>query len=138
MIDLRRLREENAYRAGAEKKGAEPSLIDATLDADERRRTAMHAAEEARAAQNLASKEIGRADPSDRESKIAEASRLKAELEKLEQAEAEAVSEVEELALQIPNPADESVPHGDESDFITEKEVGEQTAARNYDCAQLS
>jgi len=137
VIDLRRLREENAYRAGAEKKGVEPSLIEATLDADERRRTAMHAAEEARAAQNLASKEIGRADPSDRESKIAEASRLKAELEKLEEAEAEAVSEVEELALQIPNPADESVPHGDENDFITEKEVGEQTAARNYDHAEL-
>ena len=87
MIDLRRLREESAYRTGAEKKGAEPSLIDATLEADERRRTAMHDAEEARAAQNAASKEIGQAEPSDRESKIAEASRLKAELEKLEEVE---------------------------------------------------
>jgi len=137
VIDLRRLREETAYRNGAEKKGTEPSLIEATLEADERRRTAMHAAEEARAAQNLASKEIGRANPSERESKIAEASRLKAELEKLEEAEAEAVSEVEVLALQIPNPADESVPAGDENDFTTVKEVGEQTAARKHDHAEL-
>ena len=137
MIDLRRLREESAYRTGAEKKGAEPSLIDATLEADERRRTAMHDAEEARAAQNAASKEIGQAEPSDRESKIAEASRLKAELEKLEEVEAAAVEEMRELALQIPNPAHESVPVGGEDDFVTEKEVGEQTPPRLHDHAEL-
>ena len=137
MIDLRRLREESAYRTGAEKKGAEPSLIDATLEADERRRTAMHDAEEARAAQNAASKEIGQAEPSDRESKIAEASRLKAELEKLEEVEAAAVEEMRELALQIPNPAHESVPVGGEDDFIPEKEVGEQTPPRLHDHAEL-
>ena len=137
MIDLRRLREESAYRTGAEKKGAEPSLIDATLEADGRRRSAMHDAEEARAAQNAASKEIGQAEPSDRESKIAEASRLKAELEKLEEVEAAAVEEMRELALQIPNPAHESVPVGGEDDFITEKEVGEQTPPRLHDHAEL-
>ena len=137
MIDLRRLREESAYRTGAENKGAEPSLIDATLEADERRRTAMHDAEEARAAQNAASKEIGQAEPSDRESKIAEASRLKAELEKLEEVEAAAVEEMRELALQIPNPAHESVPVGGEDDFVTEKEVGEQTPPRLHDHAEL-
>ena len=137
MIDLRRLREESAYRTGAEKKGAEPSLIDATLEADERRRTAMHDAEEARAAQNAASKEIGQAEPSDRESKISEASRLKAELEKLEEIEAAAVEEMRGLALQIPNPAHESVPVGGEDDFITEKEVGEQTPPRLHDHAEL-
>ena len=137
MIDLRRLREEPAYRSGAEKKGVEPSLIDATLDADERRRAAMHGAEEARAAQNAASKEIGRAEPTERESKIAEASRLKVELEKLEAVEAAAVEEMEELAFQIPNPAHESVPAGDEGDFVTEKEVGERTAPRQHDHAEL-
>ena len=137
MIDLRRLREESAYRTGAEKKGAEPSLIDATLEADGRRRSAMHDAEEARAAQNAASKEIGQAEPSDRESKIAEASRLKAELEKLEEVEAAAVEEMRELALQIPNPAHESVPVGGEDDFVTEKEVGEQTPPRLHDHAEL-
>ena len=84
MIDLRRLRDDPAYRAGVEKKDVEAEQIDAVLDADERRRSAMHKAEEARAAQNAASKEIGRAEPSERESKIAEASRLKSELEALE------------------------------------------------------
>ena len=97
----------------------------------------MHDAEEARAAQNAASKEIGQAEPSDRESKIAEASRLKAELEKLEEGEAAAVEEMRELALQIPNPAHESVPVGGEDDFVTEKEVGEQTPPSLHDHAEL-
>ena len=94
MIALRLLRENSDYRAGAIKKGVASDLIDAVLGADERRRSAMHNAEEARAAQNAASKEIGRANPNERESKIAEATRLKVELEKLEAAENAATLEV--------------------------------------------
>ena len=137
MIDLRRLRDDPVYRAGVEKKDIEAALIDAVLDADERRRLAMHQAEEARAAQNAASKEIGRAEPSERESKIAEAGRLKSELEALEALEDSATKELEELALQIPNPAHETVPAGGEDDFETEKEVGERTAPPPHDHAEL-
>ena len=97
----------------------------------------MHNAEEARAAQNAASKEIGRANPNERESKIAEATRLKVELEKLEAAENAATLEVDELALQIPNPAHDSVPPGDESNFVTEREVGDRTPPGAYDHAEL-
>ena len=137
MIDLRLLRENSDYRAGAIKKGVASDLIDAVLGADERRRSAMHNAEEARAAQNAASKEIGRANPNERESKIAEATRLKVELEKLEAAENAATLEVDELALQIPNPAHDSVPPGDESNFVTEREVGDRTPPGAYDHAEL-
>lgn len=137
MIDLRRLRGDAGYRDGAIKKGADVGLIDAVLGADERRRAAMHDAEEARAAQNAASKEIGRAHPDERESKIAEASRLKTELEKLEAAENIASTEVEELALQIPNPAHDSVPPGGEENFVTEREVGDRTSPPPYDHAEL-
>ena len=137
MIDLRRLRGDAGYRDGAIKKGADVGLIDAVLGADERRRAAMHDADEARAAQNAASKEIGRADPDERESKIAEASRLKKELEKLEAAENIASSEVEELALQIPNPAHDSVPPGGEENFVTEREVGDRTSPPPHDHAEL-
>ena len=137
MIDLRRLRESADYRDGATKKGVDPGLITAVLEADERRRSAMHDAEEARAAQNAASKEIGRAEPNERESKIAEATRLKTELDKLEAAENTVSMEVNELALQIPNPAHSSVPPGDENNFITEREVGERTPAPAHDHAEL-
>ena len=137
MIDLRLLRENADYRDGATKKGVGADLIDAVLEADERRRSAMHDAEEARAAQNSASKEIGRASPDERESKIAEATRLKIELEKLEAAENAATQEVEELALQIPNPAHASVPPGDENDFVTESEIGDRTPPPAHDHAEL-
>ena len=137
MIDLRRLRGDAGYRDGAIKKGADVDLIDAVLDADERRRAAMRDAEEARAAQNAASKEIGRAHRDERESKIAEASRLKTELEKLEAVENIASTEVEELALQIPNPAHDSVPPGGEENFVTEREVGDRTSPPPYDHAEL-
>jgi len=137
VIDLRRLRDDSAYRAGVEKKGIDATAIDAVLDADERRRSAMHDAEQARAAQNSASKEIGRAEPNERESKIAEASRLKAELDALEALEDSVTQELEELALQMPNPADETVPVGDENDFETEKEVGERIPAPPHDHAEL-
>ena len=137
MIDLRRLRGDAGYRDGAIKKGADVDLIDAVLDADERRRAAMRDAEEARAAQNAASKEIGRAHRDERESKIAEASRLKTELEKLEAVENIASTEVEELALQIPNPAHDSVPPGGEENFVTEREVGDRTSPPPHDHAEL-
>ena len=84
------------FRPPHRQKHVEAEQIDAVLDADERRRSAMHKAEEARAAQNAASKEIGRAEPSERESKIAEASRLKTELEALEALEAHEATESHE------------------------------------------
>ena len=92
MIDLRRLREDPSYRAGAEKKGAEPSFIERLLNLDEQKRSAVHDAEQARAAQNAASKAIGRAEPNDRQMKIEHASELKNDLEKLEEVEAAPVS----------------------------------------------
>jgi len=137
VIDLRRLRDEPDYRAGAIKKGVDSATIDQLLAADEQRRASMHAAEQARAAQNAASKEIGRAAPEDRPAKIEEAARLKAELEGLEEAERAAGDAVDELALQIPNPAHQSVPEGDEEAFELVHEIGERTAARPHDHAEI-
>ena len=137
MIDLRRLRDEPSYRDGALHKGADPDLIDGLLDADAIRRSAMHSAEEARASSNRASKAIGRANSEERPFKIEEAGRLKAELQELEGAEREAAKSVDELALQVPNPAHESVPAGGEEDFELVREVGNRTAVRPYDHAEL-
>jgi seryl-tRNA synthetase len=137
VIDLRRLRDEPDYRAGAVKKGASAEAVDALLDADARRRIAMHEAETARAAQNAASKEIGRAAPDERPAKIEEASRLKAELERLEAAETAAQTDVDALILQIPNPAHLSVPEGGEEDFEVLREVGDRTPERPHDHAEI-
>ena len=135
MIDLRRWREDEQYCAGAIKKGTTAEQVAALTEADAQYRAAKHAAEQARSQQNIASKEIGRADPSEREEKLAVAAQLKAALGKLEQAEAEAEQQLNELAYQIPNPAHESVPVGGEENFELLREVGERGPAPLIDHA---
>ena len=80
MIDLRRLRDEPAYRAGIERKRVAPGAIDAVLAADDARRAVLTETEELRRRQNEASKAIGKAAPDERPAKIEAASALKAEL----------------------------------------------------------
>ncbi|WP_419551282.1 serine--tRNA ligase [Candidatus Poriferisodalis sp.] len=137
MIDLRRLRDDAAYRDGAIRKSAEPSLIDEVLAADETWRSVTHQAEQARAAQNAASREIGRAAPDDRPAKIAEAGRLSEEVERLETEERAAAQRRTELALRAPNPAAADVPPGGEEDFETVHEVGECGEPPAHDHAEI-
>jgi len=137
VIDLRRLRDDAAYRDGAARKGTSPEFIDDVLAADEAWRAITHQAEEARAAQNAASREIGRAAPDDRPTKIAEAARHKEEVERLEATERAAAERRSELALQVPNPAADDVPSGGEEHFETVREVGERTEPPTHDHAEI-
>ena len=137
MIDLRRLRDDASYRDGALRKGAKPELIDQVLAADEAWRSVTHRAEQARAAQNAASREIGRAAPDERPAKIAEASRLKDEVERLEADERAAAKRRADLSLQVPNPAAADVPSGGEDSFETVREVGERGAPPVHDHAEI-
>ena len=137
VIDLRRFRDDLSYRDGAIRKGAEPSLVDDVLAADEAWRSLTHQAEQARAAQNAASREIGRAAPDERPAKIAEAARHKAEVERLEVDERAAATQRAELLLHVPNPAAADVPSGGEDDFELVHEVGERTAAPAHDHAEI-
>lgn len=98
------------------------------LDADETARRTRLATEERRAAQNAASKEIGRAAPEERQAKIDAVAGLKSELAILEQQLSEADDAVKQLALTIPNPAHESVPVGGEEDFRVESTFGVESA----------
>ena len=82
----------------------------ACSQADDARRALLTEVEELRARQNAASKEIGRAPADEREAKIAAASALKDELAAKEPRLAEAEARLRELVLQVPNPADASVP----------------------------
>src|SRR3954471_7267512 len=129
MIDLKRLREEPEYRLGIERKRVRDGLIDDVLAADAARRAQLVAVEELRTRQNAASKEIGRAAPDERPAKIAAAGALKAELQALEDALSPLEAEVRALALQVPNPADASVPEGGEDDGAGLGVVGGPPAA---------
>jgi seryl-tRNA synthetase len=124
VIDLRRLRDEPEYRAGIERKRVKEGLIDLVLRADEARRALVNEVDGLRARQNAASKEIGAAAAGDRPAKIEAAAGLKRELTAMERALQAADDELRELALQLPNPADASVPDGGEDEGEVLKLVG--------------
>ncbi|MGF1598583.1 MAG: serine--tRNA ligase [Acidimicrobiales bacterium] len=137
MIDLRLLRDDDRYRTGAIAKGASPERIDELLAAEATRRDALAAAEALRAESNVASKEIGRAAPEQRQAKIEAAGELKVRLSDAEEALARAEAAVRELSLLIPNPAHPSVPHGGEDDYRVEVVVGDTPPPPRYDHGTL-
>jgi seryl-tRNA synthetase len=137
VIDLKRLREEPAYRDGIERKRVAPGLVDDALAADARKREQQRTVEELRTRQNAASKEIGRAAPEERPAKVAAAAALKDELKGLEEELTRLDAEVRAMALQLPNPADASVPDGGEHDGAVVKVVGGEPPAPPLDHAAL-
>ncbi len=132
-VGLPRLRQEpEVIRKGATDKGEDPSLVDAALAVDGRRRALLSEGDGLKAERNAASKRIGEAvragaDPlgpevaSLRAASVAAGARIEeidAELSGLE-------AELEELLLRIPNPADSDVPIGDADANVTVRTWGE-------------
>jgi seryl-tRNA synthetase len=122
-IGLARLREEpDRIRQGAIDKGEDPSVVDAALALDARRRELLSESDGLKARRNAASKEIGemfRAGYAHDGPDIAilrkESVEVGKQIEKLDAELAAAEAQLEELLLRIPNPADPDVPVGDAS-----------------------
>jgi seryl-tRNA synthetase len=131
-VGLARLREEpDAIRKGALDKGEDPSLVDAALEADARRRALQGEGDALRAERNAASKSIGEAIKGGAKPDGPEVSGLRARStaigERLvaidtELTEAEAL--VEDLLLRIPNPAELDIPIGGEEANVTVRTWG--------------
>jgi seryl-tRNA synthetase len=136
MIDLRRL-EERAYRAGILRKGFPESSITVLEAADEKSRALRAEVESLRARRNAASREIAKASPEERPGRIEAAAVLKERLELVGPELAAAEAEVRELALQVPNPAEEPAPDGGEEDSAVVREVGARGSAPPLDHAEL-
>ncbi|MGH9024239.1 MAG: serine--tRNA ligase [Acidimicrobiia bacterium] len=135
MIDLRRLREDPAYRAGIVRKRAPAELVDSVLKADETRRLLLSEVQELRARQNAASRQIARATPKERPVHIEAAAEAKRELAARETALAEAETTIAHLARQVPNAAAPDVPDDGELDFSVLRDVGTPSAAPALDHA---
>ena len=135
MIDLARLRDEADYRVGIERKRVAAGLLDDVLATDVERRELMARVEALRAQQNAASKAIGKASPEERPAKIVAATELKEQLAALEPDLAALDERVRALALQVPNPADASVPDGGEDDGEVLRVVGDTVEAPALDHA---
>lgn len=135
MIDRKQLAEDPDYRARIEAKRVSPELIDQFLDIDTQRSSLMGVVEEKRNERNTISKAIGKAAPDERKEKLAQATKLKEELDGLETQLAEIEARHRELILQIPNPIHESVPIGGEDDYEVIKTVGDQYGQPKMDHA---
>jgi seryl-tRNA synthetase len=122
-IGLARLREEpERIRQGAIDKGEDPSIVDQALALDGKRRQLLGDADRLKAERNAVSKQIGEAIRAGAAPDGPEVAALRqastvagAQIEKLDAELNAAESQLEELMLRIPNPADPDVPVGDAS-----------------------
>jgi len=133
-VGLQRLREEpDLIRRGAADKGEDPTLVDAALEADTRRRALQGEGDALRAERNTSSKAIGEAIKGGARPDGPEVATLRARStvigERLAAIDAElAVAEatVDDLLLRIPNPAELDIPVGGEEANVTIRTWGEQ------------
>ena len=138
MIDLKRLADDTSYRTGIERKRVRAGLLDELLEVAATERVMNAKVQELRTRQNVASKDIGRAAAQDRPAKIAMAASLKQELAAAELHLVEIQPKVRELALQVPNPAHESVPDGGEDEGTVLRSVGVQNDPPALDHADFA
>ena len=122
-IGLARLREEpDRIRQGAIDKGEDPSVVDAALALEGKRRQLLGDSDRLKAERNAASRKIGEAIRAGAAPNGPEAAELRrastdagVQIEQLNAELAATEAQLEELLLRIPNPADPDVPVGDAS-----------------------
>ncbi len=121
-VGIQRLREEpDRIRRGAIDKGEDPSIVDAAIDADARRRELLAEGDRLKAERNAASKKVGEAirggaDPNGPEvaAQKAASTALGIRIDEIDGELADVETRLEELMLRIPNPPDPDVPVGGE------------------------
>jgi len=120
MHDIRSIRENpEAFDRGLARRGLEPQA-ERLIALDEKRRTAIQAAEAAQARRNAASKEIGEAKKAKDEERakglLVEVAALKDSIPALEAAEKKATEELNAALAEIPNLPLDEVPDGKDSE----------------------
>jgi seryl-tRNA synthetase len=133
-IGLARLREEpDRIRQGAIDKGEDPSIVDAALSLEGKRRQLLGDSDGLKAERNAASKKIGEAIRAGAAPSGPEVAALRqastdagVRIEKLDADLAATEVQLDELLLRIPNPADPDVPVGDASANQVVRTWGEQ------------
>ncbi|VEI13195.1 serine--tRNA ligase [Trueperella bialowiezensis] len=131
MIDIRTIRENpDVVKASQRARGTSEELVDAVVELDEARRSALQAFEDRRAEQKELSRSIGKATPEERPAILERAKAMSDEVKALEGAANEAQQAFTEAMYKIPNLIVDGVPAGGEEDFTVLKHVGE---VRDFD-----
>jgi len=125
VIDVKDLSENpDKFRASQRARGADETLVDAIIDADAARRTALISFENLRAEQNAFGKKVAQAKGEEKQALLAEVRELAGAV-KAASAEADAAqAKQEELLRTIPNLIEDGVPAGGEDDYVVVKTVG--------------
>ena len=125
MIDLRVLRDDpDLVRASQRARGADPSLVDVLLAADESRRAAVAKADTLRAEQKTVSASVRSAGAEERPAILTRAKELSVAVKEAEAEQAEAEQALRLAHLAVPNIASPDAPPGGEDDFVTLELVG--------------
>ncbi|OMC32235.1 serine--tRNA ligase [Mycobacterium sp. GA-1841] len=132
MIDLKLLREHpDIVRASQRARGEDPARVDALLQADTARRSAISTADNLRAEQKAASKLVGKATPEERPALLERAKELAEQVKSAEAAQDEAEAAFTAAHMAIGNVIIDGVPAGGEDDFVLLDTVGEPRAIEN-------
>jgi seryl-tRNA synthetase len=125
VIDLRRLREDpDAVRASQRARGADESLVDAVLAADERRRSSLAEFERARAEQKSLGKQVASASGDQRQHLLHRARELAERVKALQGHVDAAGVEFDHTARRIDNVVEAETPAGGEQEYVVLREVG--------------
>ncbi|BCI55783.1 serine--tRNA ligase [Mycolicibacterium litorale] len=132
MIDLKLLRENpDAVRASQRARGEDPALVDDLLAADTARRSAVSAADNLRAEQKAASKQVGKASPEERPALLTRAKELAEQVKAAEAGQADAEKAFTAAHMAIANVVIDGVPAGGEDCFTVLDVVGEPPSIEN-------
>jgi seryl-tRNA synthetase len=125
VIDLRQLRDDpDRARASQRIRGADESLVDELLAADDARRAAVARADTLRGEQKTLSRSVAQASAEERPAVLARARHPADEVKAAEADQAAADAALRAAHLAVPNLVEDGVPPGGEDDFVVLDTVG--------------
>ncbi|KJL47173.1 Serine--tRNA ligase [Microbacterium hydrocarbonoxydans] len=129
MIDLALLRDNpEIVRRSQAARGNDVATVDAALEADRSRRTALAAFEELRAEQNAFGKQVAKAPKEEKAALVAQAKDLADRVKQAQQVANEASDAASAALALIENVVIDGVPAGGEADFVELRRVGDVPA----------
>ena len=126
MLDPKLLRDDpEAVRASQRARLEDPGLVDETLAAGDRRRSAIAAFDRLRAEQKSLGREVAQAKGDEKAALLARTKTLSGEVKAADAAQNEAEAEYDGLLRRLSNLTEPGVPEGGEDDYVVLEHVGE-------------
>ncbi|MGL3149352.1 serine--tRNA ligase [Microbacterium sp. A82] len=126
MIDLALLRDQpDLVRRSQAARGNDEATVDAAIEADRSRRSALTAFEDLRAEQNAFGKQVAKAPKDEKAALVAQVKELAERVKQAQQASNEASDAAASALGRIENVIIDGVPAGGEADFVELRRVGE-------------